>query len=287
MLAVRQNQAVVDPGKLDELEAQFLGLPQVECPVVHHFGPGIYIREVTLPAGAVAIGHHQKHPHTNIMLTGSVVMPDGQGGNKVLKAPLIFTGQPGRKIGYVVALTIWQNVYPNPDDEHEIEVLEGRWLDKSEAWEAQAAATHLAEIEQHHEDRKDFFALIDALGMQPEQVWAQSTNPEDQIPMPEGRGQKITIRKSPIHGQGVFLSSPAEPGDYLAPARIGRYRTPAGRFTNHSCHPNAEFVIVNGSISLVASRRIAGCRGGSPGEEVTVDYRQALHVNLQYRGHQE
>jgi hypothetical protein len=35
----------------------------------------------------------------------------------------------------------------------------------------------------------------------------------------------------------------------------------------------------NGDIALVAVRRIKGSRGGQDGDEVTVDYRQALAVN--------
>ena len=34
-----------------DLEKEMLEMPQADCPVAHHFGPGIYIREVTLPAG--------------------------------------------------------------------------------------------------------------------------------------------------------------------------------------------------------------------------------------------
>ena len=32
------------------LESAFLKEEQVDCPVTHHFGPGVYIREVLLPA---------------------------------------------------------------------------------------------------------------------------------------------------------------------------------------------------------------------------------------------
>jgi hypothetical protein len=35
----------------------------------------------------------------------------------------------------------------------------------------------------------------------------------------------------------------------------------------------------NGDIDLVATRQIAGCTGGQPGEEITIDYRQALRLS--------
>ena len=49
MLAEAKSRSIVDPAKIEKVESHLLDLPQVECPVVHHFGPGIYIREVTLP----------------------------------------------------------------------------------------------------------------------------------------------------------------------------------------------------------------------------------------------
>ncbi len=262
---------------IDTLERQMLELPQAECPVVHHFGPGIYIREVTLRAGVLAIGHAQRFEHLNIVLAGAVAMVGDDGQIKVLRAPLIFVGKPGRKVGYVIERTVWQNVYAT--EERDIDKLEAMYLDKSETWQAHDAGRKLALIDCHQEDRDDFRALIAAAGFTAELVRAQSENEADQMPMPEGHGAKVTIRPSPIEGRGVFLSAPVEAGEIIAPARVLGYRTPVGRFTNHSKTPNAHFVMQQyGDIALVALRRIAGCAGGDQGEEVTVDYRQALRL---------
>ena len=70
------------------------------------------------------------------------------------------------------------------------------------------------------------------------------------------------------------------PGAVIAPARIAGKRTPAGRYTNHSAKPNAVMVqLPSGDIDLVASRHISGCAGGQLGEEITIDYRQALRLS--------
>lgn len=263
---------------VDGIEARMLELPQAECPVVHHFGPGIYIREVTLPAGAVAIGHAQRYNHLNIMLTGAVAILDDEGNVKTLRAPMIFEGKPGRKVGYVLETCTWQNVYAT--EERDIDILEATYLDKSPTWQAFDAASKLAAIESHAADREDFAKLIHDAGFTAEVVREQSENSEDQIAMPSGHGGKITIRQSPIEGHGVFLSSPAEEGELLAPARLDGKRTPVGRYTNHSSTPNAYFQIDEiGDIYLFSSRRISGAVGGSMGEEVTVDYRQALALS--------
>lgn len=280
MLATSESRAIMSPKQLEELESHMLSLPQAECPVVHHFGPGIYIREVTLPAGTFAVGHAQRHGHMNIMLTGKVAVIDDSGKTKLLEAPLIFVGKPGRKIGLVLKTCVWQNVYPNPDDERDVDVLEAKWLDKSAIWQAHNAAQQLQLIDLRQEDRDDFLLVAQQSGFDLETIQRQSEDETDQISMPDGFGTKITIRASPIHGKGIFLSSSAEPGELLAPARIAGLRTPVGRYTNHSKNPNAIFVADDqGTIFLVATQRIFGCCGGSQGDEVTVDYRQALALS--------
>lgn len=278
MLAEATKQEVMNPAELEQLESHMLNLPQVECPVVHHFGPGIYIREVTLPAGTFAVGHAQRHEHLNIMLSGAVAVLGDDGEVNVLHAPLIFTGQPGRKVGVILETCIWQNVYPNPDDERNVDVLEAKWLDKSGTWQAHESAKQLSLIDSHDEDRMDFLKVVKLAGFDEATVCAQSENQVDQIPMPDGFA-RVTVRPSPIEGQGIFLSYPAEQGELIGPARLNGMRTPLGRYTNHSRTPNAVFVKHGDDIYLYALRRIAGCTGGSQGEEVTIDYRQALALS--------
>lgn len=278
MLAGAKSHSIVDPAKIEQVESHLLDLPQAECPVVHHFGPGIYIREVTLPAGTLAIGHAQRFDHLNIMLTGAVAMVGDDGQTKVLRAPMIFVGKPGRKLGYVLETCIWQNVYAT--EERDIDKLESMFLDKSATWQAHAEAAKQLEVYHRREDREDFELVVRLAGFTPAAVRAQSENPHDQIPMPSGFAPKFTVRDSAIEGKGVFLSAPVEQGEVIAPARVDGMRTPAGRYTNHARNPNAKFVKdESGDIWLVATQRISGCSGGNQGEEVTVDYRQALALS--------
>ena len=50
----------------DSLEREMLEVEQVHCPVKHHFGSGVYIREVFLPAGTLVLGHAHKEKHITI-----------------------------------------------------------------------------------------------------------------------------------------------------------------------------------------------------------------------------
>ena len=264
--------------KLELLEDFMLDLPQVECPVYHHFGPGIYVREVHLPAGIFAVGHAQRFEHLNIMLKGAVAMTADDGTLKVLHAPLLFVGNPGRKFGYVLEDTIWQNIYAT--EERDIDTLEATYLDKSTTWDLHDQAMRELRTALHQDDRDDYKALLLQLSMTDEEVYAQSVNDADQIQMPEGYAPKFTVRDSYIKGKGVFLSAPVVTGEVIAPARLSGKRTPAGRYTNHAKTPNAEFVLNDtGDIYLVALTEIKGCVAGELGDEVTVNYRQALSLS--------
>lgn len=261
-----------------QLEREMLQMPQADAPVIHRFGPGIYIREVLLPAGTLAIGHAQRFEHTNLMITGVVAMLGDDGAVTVLRAPLFFIGKPGRKVGYVIEDTVWQNIYAT--DERDIDKLEEMFLDKSSQWLDDNAAKIQADRLQNHWVRNDFLEVISTAGFSPEVVRRQSENTDDLVPMPPGFDGAVAVRPSTIEGMGVFASYPFEPGHAIGPASIDGKRTPLGRYVNHHPFPNA--VVTKdekGDVWAVAVRPISGCLGGSQGEEITFDYRQVLAMH--------
>jgi hypothetical protein len=261
---------------VEALEAEMLKFPQEDCPVVHRFGPGIYIREVRIPAGTFAIGHYQKTEHLNIFLEGAVNISNDDGTFTELRAPMIFTSGPGRKIGHIIEDMTWLNVYSTT--ETEIDKLESMFIDKSEAW---GAANNL--IEQEKKARLEFQGAIEELGFTQEEVLEVSENTDDQAPMPYG-SYKFKISNSNIHGKGVIATANIEPEEIIGAARMDGKRTPIGRYTNHSDKPNAEMVVVGNDLYLMAAESIKGCHGGFDGQEITVDYRAAVAANLESRG---
>lgn len=264
-------------GGIESAEAAMLSMEQAPCPVSHYFGPGIYIREVSMAAGMFAIGHRQTQEHVNIMLKGRVLMLREDGSTTELAAPLMFTGKPGRKMGYILEDVVWQNVYATT--ERDVQVLESMFLDKSPAWvdmnELRLKSEHLL----HESDRVDFADMLFRSGFSAETVQRQSENTSDQRPMPAG-AQKFKLGQSPIHGTGVFATANVTTHEVIGPARLEGLRTPLGRYTNHSKTPNA-YMRPHGSgdVSLVALKDISGCNGGRDGDEVTIDYRQALRLS--------
>lgn len=130
---VQSHQEVIAGEPMDRIEAMMLAAPQVDCPVYHHFGPGIYMREVFLPAGILAMGHSQKEEHMNILLKGKMaVIVNGEA--KTIEGPYIFTGEPGRKFGYIIEDAVLVNVYAT--EETDIKKLEEMYVSTSDAWRA-------------------------------------------------------------------------------------------------------------------------------------------------------
>lgn len=250
------------------LESAFLKEEQVDCPVTHHFGPGVYIREVIMPTGAYIIGHDHKHPQFNIMLEGRLTLIRSDGTHHELTAPQTFVGAPGKKIAYIHETVRWQNVYATA--ETDVETLED-WLyaPSDNLTEARQLLTH-----DKGGDRADYAAALNDLGLA--EADAEQIMGGEPSPMPHG-SYKMQVSASSIHGKGVFSTAEIGAHEMIAPVRASGEWTPAGRFINHSKTPNAEWVASeNGDLYLFASEDISGCKGGILGEEITVDYRQAL-----------
>ena len=265
-------QAIESP---EQAEQALLPLPQTDCPVAHYFGPGVAIREVRMATGTLAVGHHQKYEHLNVLVQGKVAMLSDDGSLRVIEAPLIYTAQPGRKVGYILEDVVWQNIYPtNLKDAAEIESF---YIEKSDGWNAHELTQQAERRFSRAVDRQDFAVLIEEMGLTPESVRIQTENPDDQKWID---CSIVRISDSDIEGKGLFVTAPVAAGAVICPARIAGKRTQAGRYVNHSLTPNAQMVLrENGDIDLVALVDLDGCRGGSVGQELTIDYRKTLALS--------
>lgn len=269
--------AALTPEKLELAEAEMLRMPQAACPVRHYFAPGLYIRELRMAKGTVAMGHAQRAPQMNVLLAGAVRVLNDQAQPVELRAPLTFVGPAGRKLGVVLEDVIWLNVYPNPDDCQDVATLEQRHLDKSRTW-----------LEHHHaaapvlEDQGAFARMLEEIGVSAQAMEEQSQAHYE--PFPPGC-YPVKVGPSRIHGQGLIATADIAAGQWICPCLNGLdERTPAARYTNHSDSPNAEPAVrwVDRRVWLRALRDIPGCRGGQDGEEITIDYRASAALKLEH-----
>jgi len=120
--------ALTTTQKVESILPQLKALPQLDCQEKHYFGPHLYIKEVTMPAGSVIIGKPHKVEHMCVMLQGKMILIADDGSKKEVVAPMTFVGTPGRKVAYVLETTIFQNIYAT--DETDVVKLENMFIEQ-------------------------------------------------------------------------------------------------------------------------------------------------------------
>lgn len=116
---------LIERDKILEIAKRVAELPPADCPINQYFAPGIYVREMFIPAGVVAVGHHHKHEHLCSLIKGRMAFLK-DGGYEIAEAPMTFLAQPGSKVVFAFEDSVVQNIHPNPDnirDESELEKI--------------------------------------------------------------------------------------------------------------------------------------------------------------------
>lgn len=119
--------------KIDQLEKVMVeNFPIIDCPLIHRFIDGVYIREIFMPKGSLVSSkiHKTRHPY---IVTEGVVSVWVNGGKEVLiKAPFDGITEPGTKrILYCHTDVRWATFHLNPDNE-DLEGIENRIIEKHE-----------------------------------------------------------------------------------------------------------------------------------------------------------
>jgi hypothetical protein len=104
---------------------------QTELPLKHSFAPGVYAREMEIPAGTLLIGKIHKHRHHNFLMKGSIIVLTEANGVELLQAPLMIVSEEGtQRIGYAVTDTVWTTIHENKDNSEDLVVIEERTVVK-------------------------------------------------------------------------------------------------------------------------------------------------------------
>jgi len=95
------------------------------CPLKHSFSDGIYVREISIPAGMIIVGKIHKHDHPNFLLKGSVVVITEKDGIEELTGPCSMISKPGTKRAlYAKTDLVWTTVHLNPTNTQDLVELE-------------------------------------------------------------------------------------------------------------------------------------------------------------------
>ena len=116
-----QNRAYIDVVR--DIQQQITDQAElIEVPVVHHFAPGVYMRQMDAKAGTLVVSKMHRTEHMNILLKGSLTVAT-ENGIELLKAPCVLKSMPGTKrIGYFHEDSSWITVHPT--EETDLEKIE-------------------------------------------------------------------------------------------------------------------------------------------------------------------
>lgn len=109
--------------RVEALEASMLSMKQVDCPVRHFFAPGLYAREMSIPAGTVVTGAVHRTENLIVVSKGRLRIVTEDGTREVTAGDTL-TCKVGMK-NAVVALedSRWTNFMPNPTNETDTDKL--------------------------------------------------------------------------------------------------------------------------------------------------------------------
>lgn len=258
--------ATVTADKVVALQNELFKLPQANIVTEHVFTPGKYERRITIPAWTVLTGAEHKTPY-HVRLEKGTIAVNTDDGVKVLTAPVDFPAKAGmQRAGRVFENeVVWVDVYDNPDDCTDLQVLENRLYVVPECGLADSrTAVQKAQI--------DYGAFLHQIGMTQDEMDKIVQIDSDLMDMPPG--VDVELRDSPIHGKGLFATRDFDAGEVVCPGRLNGKRTPGGRFINHSVDSNITPVKVGDDIYAVAARKIRA------DDELLVDYRASMRVNF-------
>jgi len=106
--------------RVERLESLLENTPQVECPLRHRFAPGVYMREMLVPAGTVATGAVHKTEHLTVVV-GHCHLTTDEGMQEFI-GYASFASKPGAKRAiYAVQDTIVTTIHPT--DETDLDKL--------------------------------------------------------------------------------------------------------------------------------------------------------------------
>ena len=97
--------------QIDRLEAALRSMPSIELETSHTFAPGLYVRTITIPAGATLTGKVHATDHVFILSKGDMTLVTEHGRRRV-QAPFQTIGKAGiKRAGYAHAESVCTNIH--------------------------------------------------------------------------------------------------------------------------------------------------------------------------------
>ena len=254
------------PAYIAQIEQVMLSMPQTRVGIDHTLHGGMYARTALIPAGTAVTGALSSKDNICIV-SGDITVTTDDGPQRITGFKVLAAEKGSKRIGIAHADTWWTAIIQT--DANDIESAEDDMTVESARLQSRMMQLDHDPVQLA---QADYLVFLDESGIPQEFVDAAMACTSDLI-VTDSCLASMEIRESAIDGVGVFATVALIAGDVIAPARHSGKRCVAGRRTNHSNSPNALFFHVgNGDLMMVAISDIG------VGEEITVDYRQALAI---------
>lgn len=228
------------------LENEIKKLDQAHLPEWDGLLGDLYVRQLFIPKGVALTSRVYKKSYVDLMISGKITITDSN-GTYDLEGFNLLEGVPGRKrAGFAHEDTLWITVH-SPED-----VKESPKEDIS-----------LETIDQYLEykkeqDNKDFNLFLEQYEITEEQI-------QEEMKYPVKITGDFKIKKSNIHGKGVFSGRRYNKGELIGPTLDDGIKTELGRFVNHSEYANCAII----------EDKLYCLRTLDTGHEFTVNYRES------------
>lgn len=117
---------------IQSLERALRSCPgHVEIEPVHHFSPGVYAREIQIPAGVVVVGKLHRTQHLIMLLSGEVTIYTDEGMKRMV-APQVWQTYPGTKRA-IFAHETSRLMTVHPTNETDLAVIEAQIIEPEPA----------------------------------------------------------------------------------------------------------------------------------------------------------
>lgn len=138
--------------RVDRLEAAMLALPQTECPVRHHFAPGVYAREITIPKDTVLVGVVHKRDNLVVLSAGRLRLVTDDGTVEIAAPHTLLCKAGAKNAAVALEDSVWTNFFATDETDTDklVELLTEATAEEllGGAKNKQLAANRAAEISQ-------------------------------------------------------------------------------------------------------------------------------------------
>jgi hypothetical protein len=97
--------------KVEKAERILERHPQADCPVTHHFAPGVYMRELLIPQGVLLTGAVHKTAHMSVLSKGHIFILNGEDRLELVAPATVLSPAGVKRAIYAVEESVWMTIH--------------------------------------------------------------------------------------------------------------------------------------------------------------------------------